>query len=992
MSIKIKNLRISPYSQKDDLKVIFGDQMTVTFEIEHVAGESYACALDNERILYPPNRPICAYTEAFSRDGDDVTFTLDLRTSKLRDFVSSIRKPMPIWLQVVRGVGGKYETVLLDDVLALPSVIDGSMTVYDGDPIKSLIDAKMDKPQAEGTDGQVLTMDADGHYAWQDLPEIPEQEQADWTETDDTKKSFILHKPELANVATTGSYNDLTDKPELFSGDYNDLTNKPTIPTKTSDLTNDSDFQNGTQVSTAISTAIAGKADKSELPTKTSDLTNDSDFQTGTEVSTAISTAIANKADKSTTLAGYGITNAYTKTEVDSKVASVFHYKGSVQTYADLPSTGQEVGDVWNVVTADATHGIKAGDNVAWTGSGWDVLAGEIDLSAYATKAELSTVATTGDYDDLSNKPDLSLKLDAPTVAGTVGQVLTKTATGQEWADTVAEEAPDYLCFEALEANSSVALNKVNTPFNPITLETSADGENWTAYTWSGNAGAVITLANIGDKVYWRGDNSVPLSYWYNSAASWHQFVTTGKLACSGTVMSLFDKTCKLDEIPTDDEHGGTGLVSLFKDAGIVTPPKLTATKLHNDSYNDMFDGSAIVTAPELPAITVFRNTYGYMFKNCANLVAAPKLPATTIGEGCYKFMFQNCVRLATAPDLPATTLANLCYQSTFEGCTSLVNAPARLPAMTLAENCYSGMFKNCQNLSKPPALPATTLAAYCYSDMFKNCGLTEVPALPAVDLAYSCYGGMFSGNTKLENIPLNYLPATTLQTYCYQWMFAGCSSLKCGTRLPATVMADYCYSHLYENCTSLTDSERISVETLANGCMYQMLKNCTNLCRVWIPSLTSWNDSAMYQWMSGLSYLRRAFVCNANLDTSTRSESKIPENWIPTRSAYTADGLIPKWNINTTNVTFAPTDSEQDWIYVNGELTLNAIQLPSGYVGSAQAFIIWPSYVADSYTVIAGTGITFIDTPRKGYMSRVLVTWEAYGNATLHVMWETAI
>ena len=74
MSIKIKNLRISPYSQKDDLKVIFGDQMTVTFEIEHVAGESYACALDNERILYPPNRPVCAYTEAFTRDGDNVTY------------------------------------------------------------------------------------------------------------------------------------------------------------------------------------------------------------------------------------------------------------------------------------------------------------------------------------------------------------------------------------------------------------------------------------------------------------------------------------------------------------------------------------------------------------------------------------------------------------------------------------------------------------------------------------------------------------------------------------------------------------------------------------------------------------------------------------------------------------------------------------------------------------------------------------------------------
>ena len=35
---------------------------------------------------------------------------------------------------------------------------------------------------------------------------------------------------DLAVVATSGSYTDLTDKPNLFSGDYNDLTNKPTIP------------------------------------------------------------------------------------------------------------------------------------------------------------------------------------------------------------------------------------------------------------------------------------------------------------------------------------------------------------------------------------------------------------------------------------------------------------------------------------------------------------------------------------------------------------------------------------------------------------------------------------------------------------------------------------------------------------------------------------------------------------------------------------------
>lgn len=255
MSIKIKNLRISPYTAKDTLKVIFGDEMHLTFEIPYVAGESYLCALDNERILYPINRPVCAFTNVFTRNEGEVSFTLNLTTSKLRDYVSSIRKPMPVWLQVVRSVGGKYETVVLDDILAIPSVIDGNMTVYEGDSFKELLDGKMDVPEAQGTAGQVLTLDEDGHYAWRDM-EGQDNVQSDWDCSDSESDAFILNKPQLATVATSGSYNDLTDKPvipeqaqadwdesdssatdyiknkpTLFSGSYNDLTDKPNLAT-----------------------------------------------------------------------------------------------------------------------------------------------------------------------------------------------------------------------------------------------------------------------------------------------------------------------------------------------------------------------------------------------------------------------------------------------------------------------------------------------------------------------------------------------------------------------------------------------------------------------------------------------------------------------------------------------------------------------------------------------------------------------------------------
>lgn len=48
---------------------------------------------------------------------------------------------------------------------------------------------------------------------------------------------IFLNGKSLSNVAFSGSYNDLSNKPTLFSGSYADLINKPTIPTDVSQLT-----------------------------------------------------------------------------------------------------------------------------------------------------------------------------------------------------------------------------------------------------------------------------------------------------------------------------------------------------------------------------------------------------------------------------------------------------------------------------------------------------------------------------------------------------------------------------------------------------------------------------------------------------------------------------------------------------------------------------------------------------------------------------------
>ena len=122
-----------------------------------------------------------------------------------------------------------------------------------------------------------------------------------------------------------------------------------------------------------IATLQEEKADKDEIPTKTSDLTNDSGF-------------ITKNANDLTNY--YKKNETYSQQEIDTKISSIYRYKGTVATYQDLPSTDLTIGDVYNVESD--------GSNYAWTGTIWDKLGGEIDLSDYYTKSQVDT--TLADY------------------------------------------------------------------------------------------------------------------------------------------------------------------------------------------------------------------------------------------------------------------------------------------------------------------------------------------------------------------------------------------------------------------------------------------------------------------------------------------------------------------------------------------------------------------------------------------------------------------
>ena len=133
-----------------------------------------------------------------------------------------------------------------------------------------------------------------------------------------------------------------------------------TVPTKTSQLTNDSTY-----------------VKKSEIPTKVSEFNNDMSYVTANNIIVM--------------LKDYAL---------KSDVSSMYKYKGSVDSYDELPTSGQTVGDSYNVKGADSSHGIKKGDNVVWTGTEWDVLSGTVDLSGYMDKTSY-TIATSTDIDSM---------------------------------------------------------------------------------------------------------------------------------------------------------------------------------------------------------------------------------------------------------------------------------------------------------------------------------------------------------------------------------------------------------------------------------------------------------------------------------------------------------------------------------------------------------------------------------------------------------------
>ena len=230
---------------------------------------------------------------------------------------------------------------------------------------------------------------------------------------------------------------------------------------------------------------------------------NASDAQASASASDAASSAA--KAKTSETNAATSETNAKQalaesqkiQKEVEAaltKVTGFAKYAGSVDNYSDLPVSGNNVGDVWNIVNADATHQIKAGDNVIWNGKAWDNLSGFVDLSNYPTNEDVAKAVIDTTY---SGGTITFIHKDGTKSTATIGDTSHATKADQDGEGNVITDTY-YKKSDASAIHTSIQ-NQINAKQNKLIFDTAPIATSTNPVT---STGIYSALQNLASKEY----------------------------------------------------------------------------------------------------------------------------------------------------------------------------------------------------------------------------------------------------------------------------------------------------------------------------------------------------------------------------------------------------------------------------------------------------------------------------------------------------------
>ena len=485
-----------------------------------------------------------------------------------------------------------------------------------------------------GQDGLTTSITVNGNTYTQvsgniTLPNYPTS--LDWDDIQD--------KPTFATVATSGDYDDLINKPDLsvyelkseaFSGDYNDLTNKPdlsvyaetadlgdcayldenelsiaysqitgtpSIPTKTSDLTNDSGFITSSALTGyATETYVDNEVDALDqtlatvaktgsysdlsntpsIPTKTSDLTNDSGFITNAALTnyvpfeTVSGTKLINAGNYYSAGAEPGLTNYNMLTQTRNTFKLPINKSGTIALTSDMPT---------NYVTLDTNQNIIA--KKTFVKSNATATDPEIDINYLRIICRNFYASPT----------HLSSTLDSTGLEASSGD----TSTGS------IRHATQYLngnIYRTYSQNYSASSADFKIGFIRANVGTDA------TYTFdSTKSGTVAVTSEIPDAVSGTNDGTNWTSLTIGSDT--YGFASGGSSYSAGTGIDITNNTISIDNtvaLKSELFSGNYNDLTNKPDLSIYAQSANLATVATSGSYNDLSN------KPVIPTPTVIYN------------------------------------------------------------------------------------------------------------------------------------------------------------------------------------------------------------------------------------------------------------------------------------------------------------------------------------------------------------------------------------------------
>ena len=301
--------------------------------------------------------------------------------------------------------------------------------------------------------------------------------QSDWGQSDSSAIDYIKNKPTIWNATLTIQRN-WTNVNTFTANATSNVTANISVPTKTSDITNDSWFidkdvnnlTNYTLTTSLASVATSGSyndlSNKPSIPTKTSDLTNDSGF-----------------IDKDV--------NNLTNYTLSSDLASVAT-SGSYNDLSNKPTIWTANLTVQKNWTTVATFWANA---TSWVTANITVPTKVTDLSDggdYVKSASLATVATSGSYNDLSNKPTIPWVINNLTSTSTTDAL--SAAQGKALKDALDNISWLGKFLSLWDSTTGQPISfPLSTPYTYTTWDwfmvetvwTTNYKPSWSSYTWT---------------------------------------------------------------------------------------------------------------------------------------------------------------------------------------------------------------------------------------------------------------------------------------------------------------------------------------------------------------------------------------------------------------------------------------------------------------------------------------------------------------------------